>query len=136
MEDCDEPWSFDDNSIDFVHMRYLTGSIKDWYLLLENAYQCITPGGYVESYEAAPYYYSDDRSVTNKSALAQWGRFFVEGGKKINRTFTMVPDGLQREAMEKAGFVDIEEKNIRVASHIPPPPPFSPARNCLELTEV
>ena len=58
--------------------------------------------------------------MTDKSALAQWGRFFVEGGKKINRTFTMVPDGLQREAMEKAGFVDIEEKNIKVAFYIPP----------------
>lgn len=47
--------------------------------------------------------------------MHQWGKFFVEGGKKIGRSFTIVEDGVQRIAMEKAGFVNLEEKNFKVS---------------------
>ncbi|PKS08438.1 hypothetical protein jhhlp_005149, partial [Lomentospora prolificans] len=69
---------------------------------------------YFESFDAAPGYDSDDGTVTEKSALAQWGKLFVEGGKKIGRTFTMVDDGTQRKGMEEAGYVEIEERNFKV----------------------
>lgn len=38
------------------------------------------------------------------------------GGEKTGRTFAVVDDGLQNTAMEKAGFVDIQEKWIKVPS--------------------
>ncbi|KAF9781920.1 hypothetical protein IL306_012767 [Fusarium sp. DS 682] len=56
----------------------------------------------------------DDGSITEKSAMHQWGKFFVEGGKKIGRSFTIVEDGVQKSAMEKAGFVNLEERNFKV----------------------
>ncbi|KAK7416176.1 hypothetical protein QQX98_005373 [Neonectria punicea] len=49
----------------------------------------------------------DDGSITEKSAMHQWGRFFVEGGRKIGRSFTIVEDGVQKKSMEDAGFVPI-----------------------------
>ena len=54
--------------------------------------------------------------------MAQWGKFFLEGAKKLGRTFSMVPDGTQRDGLEKAGFVDIEEFNYKVRSGVVPPP--------------
>ena len=114
IDDCDQPWTFDPGSIDFVHMRYLTGSTKDWYTLFGEAFRCIRPGGYLETFEAAGYFSSDDGSVKEDSAMAQWGKFFAEGGKIIGRTFNMVDDGTQRDALERAGFVDIEEANFKV----------------------
>lgn len=57
---------------------------------------------------------SDHVALPHESALGQWGRFFVEGGKKIGRTFTVLEDGVQRRAMERAGFVNIQEYDFKV----------------------
>lgn len=62
--------------------------------------------------------------------MHQWGKFFVEGGKKIGRSFTIVEDGVQRSAMEKAGFVDLEEKNFKVSC------PFRENSTCDSLRRV
>lgn len=56
----------------------------------------------------------DDGTITEKSAMHQWGKFFVEGGKKIGRSFTIVEDGVQKSAMEKAGFINTEERDFKV----------------------
>lgn len=120
IDDCEQSWTFEDDSIDFVHLRYLLGSIRDWYNLLGQAFRCTKPGGYVESFEATPRMESDDKTVKDDSAHAQWGRLFMEGGKQIGRSFTIVDDGTQRAAMEKAGFVNIKEKAVKVRLIIVP----------------
>lgn len=58
---------------------------------------------------------SDDGSVADKSAISQWGKFFEEGGKTLGRTFMVVDTGIQRKAMEEAGFVDIQEWEFKVS---------------------
>ena len=95
-------------------MRWLVGSIDDWDLLFKRAYACLKPGGWLESYEMSTVWESDDGSVGANTALAQWGKFYVEGGKQSGRTFTVVYDDLQRKAMEAAGFVEIGERDIKV----------------------
>lgn len=59
---------------------------------------------------------SDDGTVLKTSAMGQWASFFVEGGKKLGQTFLVVDEGIQRKAMEAAGFVDIQERNIKVGA--------------------
>jgi hypothetical protein len=68
----------------------------------------------VESFETSSIITSDDGSVKKDSAMDQWGKFFIEGAKKLGASFTVVEDGTQRKAMEEAGFVDIEEFNFKV----------------------
>ncbi|KAK1753953.1 S-adenosyl-L-methionine-dependent methyltransferase [Echria macrotheca] len=113
IEDCTQSWTFPPNHFDYIHMRWLVGSIDDWNALFRRAFSCLRPGGWLESYEMSTMWESDDGSVTEKSALGQWGRIFVEGGRKFGRTFTVVYDELQRKAMNAAGFVEIHEENIR-----------------------
>lgn len=95
-------------------MRYLVGSIIDWTALFREAYTALKPGGWLESFEGAPHMISDDGSVPEKSAISQWGKFFEEGGKKMGRSFLVVSEGVQRKAMEEAGFVDIQEWELKV----------------------
>ncbi|KAJ4019421.1 hypothetical protein NW766_003140 [Fusarium irregulare] len=45
--------------------------------------------------------------------MGHWGKFFIEGSKKIGTSFTVVEDGTQKKAMEKAGFVNIQEFDFR-----------------------
>lgn len=92
----------------------MLGSIVDWGAFFKQAYRCCKPGGYLESYEASTRVLSDDGTLPPNSATAQWTSLFIEGGKAIGRSFTIVDEGVQRKAMEDAGFVDIQEKNIKV----------------------
>lgn len=115
IEDCTTPWTFAPATFDYVHLRYLVGSIADWTALFKEAYAATKPGGWVESVEGSPHMVADDGSVAEKSAISQWGRFFEEGGRVMGRTFMVIDEGLQRKAMEEAGFVDIGEWDFKVS---------------------
>jgi hypothetical protein len=95
-------------------MRFLVGSIVDWPALFKQAYKCLKPGGYIESHEASPCIGSDDNSVSEDSAMGQWGKIFMEGGRKLQRPFSVLEDNVQVQGMKEAGFVDIEEEEIKV----------------------
>ncbi|KAF4998523.1 hypothetical protein FDECE_11764 [Fusarium decemcellulare] len=114
IDDCMQEWTFEPDSFDFVHMRFLYGSIKDWSFLIKQAYKACKPGGWTESLEASAMMESDDGTVTKSSAMAEWGRFFIEGGKKMGQTFTILEDDLQRKYMEEAGFINIHIDNRKV----------------------
>ncbi|KAF5255657.1 hypothetical protein FOXYS1_13909 [Fusarium oxysporum] len=87
--------------------------IADWKSLFKEAYKCLKPGGYIESYEPSSRVESDDGTVLPGSALSQWEKFFVEGGRKIGRPFTIFEENIQREGMREAGFVNIEERDFK-----------------------
>ena len=114
LEDCNEEWTWPENTFDFVNMRYLAGVVTDWHALMRNAYRVAKPGAWVESYVPSSHNLSDDGSVKKGSPLDQWGIVFREGSKKLGRTFTVYEDDLQRKSMEAAGLVDIEFRDKRV----------------------
>lgn len=58
---------------------------------------------------------SDDGTVGPQSATSQWEKFFIEGGRKTKRSFSVVDDSLQRKSMEEANFVEIDEWNFKVS---------------------
>lgn len=95
-------------------MRYLVGSVLDWTALYKEAYKALKPGGWLESFEGSPHMVSDDGTIPVKSAIAQWGRFFEEGGRKTGRSFLVVDEDIQYRAMQEAGFVDIQEWEFKV----------------------
>ncbi|KAF4467084.1 methyltransferase [Fusarium albosuccineum] len=66
------------------------------------------PGGWVESYEPTVVAESDDDTVQPGSAHSEWGKFFIEGAKKMGRSCTVFEDDVQRKSIEAAGFVDIQ----------------------------
>lgn len=111
IDDAVQDWTYAPNSFDYVHIRYMLGSIQDWPRLFKQAYTALKPGGYVESYESEPKYMSDDGTVTPDSAMSTWTKLFADGGRKLNRPFTVLTDNLQQKAIEEAGFIDIEVTN-------------------------
>ncbi|SPO04198.1 related to TAM domain methyltransferase [Cephalotrichum gorgonifer] len=113
IEDCTLSWTFPEASMDYVHMRWLNGSITDWTAFFKEAYKTCRPGGWAESSESSGLILSDYEPIPDTTALGQWSKVFAEGGKKIGRSFTIVEDGTQRKAMEEAGFVNIQEYNYQ-----------------------
>ncbi|KAH7309488.1 S-adenosyl-L-methionine-dependent methyltransferase [Stachybotrys elegans] len=113
IDDCTQPWTFEENSLDYVHIRWLFGSIKDWTELFKQAYRCLKPGGWLETHEASVQFSSDDGSVHDKTAMGQFGSLFIEGGKKMGRWMTIIEDGVQRKSVEEANFVNIHEEDFK-----------------------
>lgn len=117
IEDATMDWTFPENHFDYVHLRYLFGSIADWPRLLSQAYRVCKPGGYVESYEASCVFRSEDGTLLPGSPLDEWGKVFVEAGKKFGRPFDVVGDGLVQDAFKKAGFSNIVEWEFKVSNY-------------------
>lgn len=51
--------------------------------------------------------------------MGQWGKIFIEGGRKLGVSFEVVQNDLQRKAMETAGFVNIQVKDIKARIPFP-----------------
>ncbi|KAF5720936.1 putative multicopper oxidase [Fusarium globosum] len=113
IEDCTRDWTFKSDFADYIHVRWLMGSVRDWDAFFSEAYRVCKPGAWIESHEASCNVSSDDGTVAPNSAMGHWGEFFKEGGKKIGTSFSVVEDGTQRKAMEKAGFINIQEFDFR-----------------------
>ncbi|CCF42774.1 methyltransferase [Colletotrichum higginsianum] len=58
VEDANEDWAREKNSLDFVHMRNLVGGgIPDWRALFQQAYEHLKPGGQIEFSEVRTRYF-------------------------------------------------------------------------------
>jgi len=115
MEDCTQPWTYDEESFDFVHIRYLFGSIPNWTELFRQAYRVLKPGGWIETFEADAMLTSEDGSVKEGTPLDQWGKTFREAGDRIGRSFCVINDDLQRKGLEEAGFIKLCQWDFNVS---------------------
>ncbi|KAI8665265.1 hypothetical protein NCS56_00961900 [Fusarium sp. Ph1] len=114
LEDATGTWSWPENTFGFVHLHYLFGAIADWNALFAEAYRTCKPGGWVQSCEIDPPFYSDDGTADDNTAMQTWNKVVREGGIKFGRTFCVVDEGLQIPGLEAAGFVDIQQQNFKV----------------------
>lgn len=124
IDDYTQEWTFEDNSFDYVHLRWLVGTIEDWAELFRQAYRVLKPGGFIETFECNGFYQSDDGTMTDDTHLSRWGYFFREGALAIGSkaSFSVVQDGLQVKGLEEAGFTRITENHIKVVLSPPPSP--------------
>jgi hypothetical protein len=60
-------WAFS-RPFDFIHCRYLAGSIQDWPRLIAQAFKFTAPGGYVEFQDFDMKFYSTDGTFVKGSS--------------------------------------------------------------------
>ncbi|RSL85745.1 hypothetical protein CDV31_016520 [Fusarium ambrosium] len=115
IDDVSLRWTWPENEFDFVYLRTMFGSFKDWQHVFDEAYRVCKPGGYIEDFEASADLRSDDGTVTrdNGTALGQWGKLFHEAGWKTGRSMAIFEEDTQIKCMKQAGFVDIVVKDIK-----------------------
>ena len=103
--------------LDFVHLRWLVGTIADWGELFCHAYRVLKPGGWIETFDCNGFFESDDGTITDTTALSQWGYFLREGALKLGSkaSFNVIRDELQVKGLEEANFQRITENPIKVS---------------------
>ncbi|KAI1080134.1 S-adenosyl-L-methionine-dependent methyltransferase [Whalleya microplaca] len=115
IDDCTQPWTWAEDSFDFVHMRYLFGAIPDWTAVFREALRVTKPGGWVETCEADVAIVSDDGTIAEDSAYNRfWNMLYTNAEKFLGVSFQVLEQDLQKKGMEEAGFTDIHEFNYKV----------------------
>ncbi|KAF5578262.1 mRNA 3 end-processing YTH1 [Fusarium pseudocircinatum] len=113
IDDFTKKWIFEAGR-DFIHMRFLGGSVSDWRHLYENAFITTKSGGWIETHEFNPEFHSQNESIVDGSAIARWGTIFEEGCKRLGTSFIPLPSDVQAKHLEAVGFVDIQSRIIKV----------------------
>ncbi|KAK4156297.1 Phosphoethanolamine N-methyltransferase [Chaetomidium leptoderma] len=103
VDDLEAEWTFV-NPFDFIYMRMMTGSIRDWPKLIGQAYRHLHPGGYIELADALPLT-CDDGTFSDDCPLAKWNRHLGEASGKLGASMTSAAE--YKQQMIDAGFQDV-----------------------------
>ncbi|KAL1982369.1 hypothetical protein VTN96DRAFT_1400 [Rasamsonia emersonii] len=111
IDDVEQDWVCP-QPYDYIHCRYMCAAIRDWPRLVEQCYQNLKPGGWIEfqDFEALPY--SEDDSVTPDNHLIKMLRYLGEACDKVGRTLN--PGPFLKGWVEQAGFTRINEQIFKL----------------------
>jgi trans-aconitate methyltransferase len=127
IDDAESEWIYNDNErFDLIHGRGMSGAINDWDRLMTQCYQHLQPGGWIEFQEPEAWMNSDDDTINKATNMMQWQTLCNEAAAKFGKEIRI--GHTLKERMEKAGFVDVHEKIIKVSSNIS----LASSRTCRE----
>ncbi|KAL1996749.1 hypothetical protein VTN49DRAFT_7614 [Thermomyces lanuginosus] len=121
VDDIEAEWAYDTDPFDFIHARYLAGSVKDVGKLIKQSYRSVKPGGWVEFQDWDLYPISQDGSIDGTGfhryydkvigAFADVG-YEVRPGPKLEKWF------------KDAGFVNIHVEEFPIPYGVWPKDPY------------
>lgn len=107
VDDAEAEWP-DRKPFDFIHSRYMCGSIQDWPKLFEQAYKQTKPGGWVEFQDFHLTNYSEDGSLKEGNNVNRFYELLREACDRMNRPVTVGAN--LKEYAEEAGFQNVNQK--------------------------
>ena len=110
-DDFEAEWVFD-GLFDYIHSRYLAGSVRDWPRLVAQAYANLRPGGWVEFQDFDMKFYTTHGEFRDGCPLDRWTGAIVAGVAAIGNE---AEPGPQLEGWVKgAGFVNVAHKLLPI----------------------
>jgi hypothetical protein len=104
--DVEDDWTYS-QKFDLIHGRLLVSCFNDHRRVLEQAFDAITPGGYLEMQDADFPMKSIDDTLSG-TALWEWNMCIVDGAARAGRPWTRTKQ--YKSLMEEIGFVDVKEE--------------------------
>lgn len=103
VDDIENEWTFH-SQFDYIHCRYLAGSVRDWPRLMQQVYKYTKPGGWVEFQDFDMDWISQSTDISGTWAV-KWTQYIVEGVRRFGTEPEPGPklDGWVRQA----GFVNL-----------------------------
>lgn len=111
VDDVELEW-MEPEPYDFIHCRYMAGSIRDWPRLIEQIYENLKPGGWVEFMESANTMYSEDESLQPDNQIVVMMNGLLEACDKIGRTMDPAPS--IKGWVEEAGFINTKQEAFKL----------------------
>lgn len=109
VDDMEQDW-VEPTRYDFIHCRYMAGSIKNWPRLVQQIFDNLEPGGWVEFQETDNTIYSKDDTLQSQNFLVQ----LMDGLRRacdLNGR-TLDPARSFTKWAEEAGFAGIKEQRF------------------------
>lgn len=115
IDDAQQDWTFQPESFDFIHVRYMHGAIGDWPKFYQQMFQFLKPGGWFQHIEPNIELRCDNPDVQfdDNHIYKQWARLFYDAGDKIGREFRFSDENMLKYARD-AGFTDIVHRKFKV----------------------
>lgn len=115
IDDVQLPWTFEPESFDFIHIRYMHGAIADWPKLYTEVFKALKPGGWVQQIEPNIELRTTnpERPMADDHVFKQWHRLFYDVGDKIGREFRF-SDKNMLEYANGAGFTNVQYKKFSI----------------------
>ncbi|KAL1651963.1 hypothetical protein SLS58_000086 [Diplodia intermedia] len=107
IDDCEQDWLYS-TKFDYIHARYLAGTIKDWPRLVQQAYRFLKPGGWIELQDFTMKFYTTNGEFKPGCPLDKWCDGVIEGVKAWGRE--PEPGPLLEGWVKDAGFTNITHK--------------------------
>lgn len=117
IDDCILDWTWPENHFDFVHVRCLYGCVPSFVDLYSKAFKHLKPGGWIQCMEMDLQVQSDHVEIPEDHVFNTWAQVFRDGGEKLGKSFDVTEGHNMKNYVERAGFVDIVEKKIKVPLH-------------------
>jgi hypothetical protein len=111
IDDIEAEWCFD-HSFDYIHCRYLAGSISDWPRLMEQAFKFTEPGGWVEFQDFDMKFYSADGTFVPGCATDEWAKEIVSGLEAMGRE--PEPGPKLEQWVRDAGFTNVNHQCLPI----------------------
>jgi SAM-dependent methyltransferase len=106
VDDVEEPWTYQEK-FDFIYSRMMIGSFANVPRFIEQAFNNLSPGGYLEMVDLSYPIKTIDNTFPENSALSKWSDLFMEACEKVGRSATCAQ--LYKEQMIAAGFTNVVE---------------------------
>ncbi|KAK5098609.1 hypothetical protein LTR70_002497 [Exophiala xenobiotica] len=105
IDDATDSWAFPQNHFDFIHIRCLGGSVRDWPALLRQAYRHLKPGGKIELSEGRTHLCCDDGTFPMESDTNRWYTGFHQIARAHGLEFDPFPQ--MPDLLRQGGFINV-----------------------------
>ncbi|KAF8245535.1 UMTA methyltransferase family protein [Wilcoxina mikolae CBS 423.85] len=126
VDDAEQEWLYPPDYFDFIHARNLAQAIENWPILMEQAYHCTKPGGYVEIAELGAEVFSDDNTLSENNGFKRYLEYIDKAFVKLGRPQCSAQT--LRQNLENAGFVDVQVSSFKQ--------PFGPWANDRRMKHI
>ena len=103
VDDAEDLWV--GQSYDYIHIRMLSGAIKDWPALLAKAFNHMNPGGWIEITEFEVWVHSYNNNLHRAPDIQTWQEGLREAAAMIGRRFDVAVN--LEDWVRGANFTDI-----------------------------
>lgn len=112
IEDFEDEWSFDRNSLDMVHHRFNVTAVSDWPRQFQKALIVLKPGGFIELVDIVSSPQADDNSIPVNSQLIRFFHLIADGRRQVGKDLRAMH--LWRTQLEAAGYINVQERVLKL----------------------
>jgi len=78
IDDMESDFCWNENTFDYIHIRGLHGTIRDWPRLYRQCLHVLKPGGYLEQAEYSAQFITDDNTIPEAGGISAWNKVGLE----------------------------------------------------------